>query len=134
MTHFNSNKELYVYKSFSGFLYHGFNNLSSTYELLHTAIIFRFFWLKNPNHFYFKTYGLEFSTCLISDPAFPTLPDAFSTRLEANLKDLGETITAEIYYDYGRNFATVKQTSNGGQTTTLLDYNNNQMLTVDTGE
>ncbi|XP_076072819.1 uncharacterized protein LOC143044643 [Mytilus galloprovincialis] len=67
-----------------------------------------------------------------NDPAFPTLPDAFSTRLEANLKDLGETITAEIYYDYGRNFATVKQTSNGGQTTTLLDYNNNQMLTVDT--
>lgn len=59
------------------------------------------------------------------------LPDGFSAKLEANLKDIGKSITAYEYYDDGKKMAALISTVGGQRNTQLFDYANDQLFVID---
>lgn len=63
-------------------------------------------------------------------PPVPNLPTQFQTRVEANLMEMGLTITAEEYYDDVNNRAVVRTIQNNSMDYMFLDYSINSIAAI----
>ncbi|XP_022318193.2 uncharacterized protein LOC111121287 isoform X2 [Crassostrea virginica] len=69
-----------------------------------------------------------------NEPAFPTFPDTFQTRVEATIVDKKMTVSAQEYFDNRNNRATLIMTADGNTPDTLVyDYANDQLFYIHGG-
>ena len=63
-------------------------------------------------------------------PPIPKFPLQFQTRIEANLMEMGMTITAEEYYDDLNNRAVIRTIQNNTMDYMFFDYNINSIASI----
>lgn len=68
---------------------------------------------------------------VVLEPAFPTFPDTFQTRVEATIVDKKMTVSAQEYFDNRNNRATLIMTADGNTPDTLVyDYAHDQLFYI----
>lgn len=66
----------------------------------------------------------------LPEPPFPTVPNTFSTKLEAIIADRNMTVSGEEYFDYNNNRAALFML-NGDQISKLIfDYSTEELFYV----